>query len=363
MTTSSVPATTTTTPPHITHIGSIVRPTFDPEVIGGDTCDFCQCCMNPGGFVFTKLSKAFASGATTLQEVFYVVICYGGWTVIFLDVYPAITASSAVASYHKGAGLVVFAMCVLTWRIAKTTSPGNINTATLHQYDNYAYDNLLYHSQAVCPTLHIRKLPRSKYNRYSGTHVPRFDHHCHVLNAAIGERNYRYFLLFLTVHCSMCWYGCTITMRLVWEQVATNTERPTQLPRLVAVLYENPVRTCFGIALGIAGAALAWFGLFHVWLVMTGRTTNEYYKWKEMRATKAILKEERTTTSTSDGSGSYYGDEESRGSVPTKLSRSKGAVVKQQTVNHTNMYDRGVLSNIWEVLSPRCDRPIGKKRD
>ncbi len=40
----------------------------------------------------------------------------------------------------------------------------------------------------------VPKLARSKYDMYSGQHVPRFDHFCGWLGTPIGEENYRYFL-------------------------------------------------------------------------------------------------------------------------------------------------------------------------
>ena len=231
-----IPTTTTTTTSnkqqiikvHEQNMPSPSAPAFDPEVLGGDTCDFCLCCLNPVGYFWNKATSSArrldrrgrvtttTTTTTTLPELLYITGCYGGWTLIFLYTYPAIDASTNISSHHKIVGVMVWALCVLTWRWAKTISPGDITATTLSLYDNYPYDHILYIPHHICPTLAIRKLARSKYNRYSGTHVPRFDHHCPLLNhQAVGECNYRYFLLFLVTHRSECFYGAVVVLRLV----------------------------------------------------------------------------------------------------------------------------------------------------
>ena len=112
-----------------------------------------------------------------IQMFVYVFIVYGSWWIIFKECYPLISQSDNVPDYHKSVGYIVFFMCVTSWRLACTIQPGNITKDTIQRFDNYPYDNLIY-KERICPTLQIRKLPRSKFNRKTGLHVPRFDHHC-----------------------------------------------------------------------------------------------------------------------------------------------------------------------------------------
>jgi hypothetical protein len=72
----------------------------------------------------------------------------------------------------------VFLLCVGSWQSACRSGPVNITQDTMHQCDNYRYDGLLAIVIKICQTLKIRKLSRSKYDRYTHKQVPRFDHHC-----------------------------------------------------------------------------------------------------------------------------------------------------------------------------------------
>ena len=95
-------------------------PAFDPEVLGGDTCDFCLCCLNPVGYLWNKATSSNRRNnrrgprvtTTTLPEVLYITGGYGGWTLIFLYTYPAMEASTNMSSHHKIVGVVVWALCV-----------------------------------------------------------------------------------------------------------------------------------------------------------------------------------------------------------------------------------------------------------
>jgi hypothetical protein len=56
--------------------------------------------------------------------------------------------------------------------------------------------------------------------------VARFDHFCGWLNNAVGEQNYKWFLLFLAVHCFMLSYATYILGAILGHQVLASAAQP-----------------------------------------------------------------------------------------------------------------------------------------
>lgn len=82
-----------------------------------------------------------------------------------------------------------------------TTNPGIITKTNIQRYDHFPYDHLLFTPDRICSTTGVRRLARSKYDRFKyKQNVARFDHYCGWVYNSIGEENYRFFLLFLLVH-------------------------------------------------------------------------------------------------------------------------------------------------------------------
>ncbi len=138
--------------------------------------------------------------------------------------------------------------CLYLWYLACTVSPGIITHETLERYrGNYASDAYLFPPGRVCGTTGIVKPARSKFCKYMGANVARFDHFCPWLNQAVGQENYRYFLLFLLAHCALLFYGAAAMAALLASQAHEQglwhaTFYNARLGRSVPVLVLHCVR-------------------------------------------------------------------------------------------------------------------------
>jgi palmitoyltransferase len=319
---------------------------------------------------------------------FYLIVVGGSWAIIFTIVYPWIDASSNVSNYHKYLGVFVFALCFQSWRFASGKSPGIITAHTIPKYDNYPYDNVFYVEGKICPTVGIPKLPRSKFDRYSGVHIARFDHFCGWLHNPIGEENYRWFLLFLAIHFGMCLYGFVIIAYLflgeikennLWQvtffNTATNTEIKADYWIIFQFLFQR--HQLISSAFVLMGAMVVTLGLFlayHCWIASRGMTTNETVKWSELKKwhkqeTKRFKEAVKAGIVTPDGEiinkpQIIDGDVTCSGGTTSSKAEKKE---KEQPIMNPgpmpmNIYNFGLVTNWMDILYPRSLRQSSLQR-
>merc|ERR1712107_500351 len=97
--------------------------------------------------------------------------------------------------------------------------------------------------------------------------VLRFDHHCPFVNNCIGQRNYAFFIAF--VSSVMCLLIMVMPLSLWWLLVASSGGVTQGLLVVSLVL---------GVLVGIAAIALLSLWGFHMFLIAVGRTTKEQLK-------------------------------------------------------------------------------------
>lgn len=359
-------------------------------------------------YASTKLTNALGPRAMSALHtvadyalvVIYLIVVLGCWSIVLTHGYELIDNSQYVPSYHKYVGYLVFAACMMSWRKAMSTRPGWITARTIAKYDHYPYDNLLFAENRVCRTVGIRKLARSKFDRASGRHVPRFDHHCGWVGNTIGEENYRYFLLFLAVHVGMCTYGTIILVRCFYDEIVESdllnatfyiagTGEEVQASKIVVFQYLMARHFALAGALllmSVMGLVLAAFLSFHLYITAKGMTTNEWYKWRQVKrwhcsAKKeydAAVKEGRAVetaetkiqvvdgtdgdvgctgpTADSDTVGQRKEKEDDTAKKDTNSGVDNDAAVTNPGPFPTNIYDRGIRENFLEVIFPRSLR-------
>ena len=156
---------------------------IDDEIFD-DACDVGQFFLNPTWYVYVKLRSRFRSFSREqtnlrsvqahdgkrsnylhLQRPLYFIFLIGGWTAVFLKLYPRLWFSDVVSDLHPKLGYLVFSACLISWKLAASVGPGTITPETAWKFENYPYDNLLYKKNSICPTLQQRKLARSPVTR------------------------------------------------------------------------------------------------------------------------------------------------------------------------------------------------------
>lgn len=290
--------------------------------------------------------------------------------------------------------------------MACRTSPGIITARTIDKFDNYPYDGVLYMPNRICPTVNIRKLARSKYDRMTKRHIARFDHYCAWINQAVGEENYRYFLLFLAIHVFLCWYGTIVTFYIFKNEtdemqlfqakfisVATGTKMDANKWIVFQFLFAQymPLAGVF-LLLSVMSILLSAFLIFHLHLIVRGMTTNEFYKWRSLRKyyrqnrpgnSSNASNATATNTPGNEGDLSSTSNQVVNGHVDTSSMKNTES---SQPLNHVankqlassalcpetekdsrlsrhwkgpprNIYNVGIIQNFKEVLNPLSLRP------
>ena len=348
-----------------------------------------------GQLLGQKNLNVLASAMDLALVMVYFAVVLGCWVVVFTYIYPWITESSYVSNFHKFSGYAVFLACFSSWRLTNKSSPGIISEKTFSRYSHYPYDNLLFVPDRRCDSTNLVKIARSKFDRLKyNQNVPRYDHFCGWVHNTIGEENYRFFLLFLTVHVGMCAYGSAVTILLFRGEIiskelfhltffdrATGETFKADWFIIMQYLFTRRMAECCVLAvMSVMGIALSCFLGYHVYLTTYNLTTNEASKWQDVRdwykkekkryddaVDKGLVPSSAASaTETADGNDSSLNVNDKDvtctpgvGDSSTNNSPSGGQVAKRSAPRYRdpgpipkNLYDRGFIENWKEVIFP-----------
>ena len=184
-----------------------------------------------------------------MLQLLYLLLVGGGYGLAVADMYPRVPCA-ALGPHHRPAALALVLFCLGTWAKACTAPPGYVvDAATFAKHDNHAYDGCLYEAGGTCPTTGVPKPARAKFCRTTRRVVARFDHFCPWVNNAVGEENYRWFLLFLASHALLLAYGAACAALLLRDVVDAK-----QLMRATFYLGDAPVAATRGVVEQHAGS-------------------------------------------------------------------------------------------------------------
>lgn len=239
-----------------------------------------------------------------LMQLVYAALVGGGMYVIFTEGFPLLP-NRFIGGWHSTCGSFAWMLCLYTWFKICSTSPGVITAENAATFDTYPFDGAVYNETRAAAGYtypdeegrpDVPKLARSKHCRIMDAVVPKFDHFCPWVNNAVGERNYRWFLMFLGANSWMLCYGAAILAAMLAGIVADENLLEQRFRGRDGVVFKATYTVIFQYMLarysklvmlmllcGVMGVVVSGFLLWHLFLVYRGMTTNEQFKWTDAR--------------------------------------------------------------------------------
>ncbi|TYZ59746.1 hypothetical protein PybrP1_009821 [[Pythium] brassicae (nom. inval.)] len=148
-----------------------------------------------------------------LVQLIYVTVMTVTYFLFVTEAHPLIPNVYA-AAYHKWIAAALFVTCSALYAFMCSTDPGVIRAGNVDTFTQYPSHPVLFPEGKFCRTCKTPKIPRSKHCRMCDHCVARFDHQYVDLrlrlsirfwfNGCVGEKNYRYFIVFLLVQLALC---------------------------------------------------------------------------------------------------------------------------------------------------------------
>lgn len=256
-----------------------------------------------------------ANKPNPLAQIVYLSLMIPAYFIFMINAFPYFPSGENVSwiwEFRKIVTHVWTAITMLSFVIASESDPGVITPQNLELYQSlYPRDTILYKEEKTCRTCKFVRPARSKHCSTCDVCISKMDHHCPWVNNCIGERNVRWFILFLLCTSVFAGYGAFLVFQVskymlnekgflaAGAMIPSFRKRDagkllpaTFMNRALYVAHEAPFFPAlfiFGICMsGFLGA----FVLIQLFSIARGVTTSEKFKWEaEMKRIESCEKD------------------------------------------------------------------------
>ncbi|KAJ6245803.1 palmitoyltransferase swf1 [Anaeramoeba flamelloides] len=316
--------------------------------------------------------------------IFYLGITFGGLGVFFNAVFPEIRLTPTLGDKHFLIVPMVIGSVAFSFLLSAITDPGTVTKDNVDHYlHTYEYDQQIYFKKK-CKTCGFYKPARSKHCRILKRCIARYDHYCAWLMNSVGERNYRYFLMYLFTNFIMTTYGSYLVFKILKFKVQesgmfTQTfydERGNVVHLGFSFMIQYLLayhRGIFGLGgmIFLMSLVVGAFIGYHLYLISKDTTTNETFKYMDL---KSYIKKRRRQISEGkenkkkdqkegkgDGKKAKEQGEKEKENNQQKVTQKKTfeiipefeEMVNTLDINNIkSKYNKGFLKNLFTIFFP-----------
>lgn len=238
-----------------------------------------------------------------LTQIFYLTLVLPGYIVFNIYAVPYFPegeeGNTLVWRFRKFMVPAWTTVTLTSFLLSSLSDPGVITAENIDEYkDVYPRDDVLYSEVKTCHTCGFVRPPRSKHCRKCNLCISALDHHCPWVNNCVGERNMRWFILFIFCNAVYTGYGAFlafIASRNILRDdglfdpdayIKTKDGTLTPVNWVIRIMYLVnvskflPALVLFGSVMSIF---LFGFMSYQLWHIGRGMTTTETFKWDDIR--------------------------------------------------------------------------------